>query len=320
MQEQETASDGHVLTGRLTCERCGKDYPVEAGVPRFAPSSVSDAVASTVDGFGYQWTTANPVLSGAHFSSSGVFLDFINPVRPDYLAGKTVLDGGCGLGRFTLLSAEFGARVVVGVDLSRAVEAAFANTRHMPNVVIAQADLFELPFEDDFEYIFSVGVLHHTSNPRAAFQELATKLRPGGGLSAWVYAREGNGWILRLVNPIRTLTSRWPRPALLAAAHLIAIPLWIVVKTIYRSVARFQALAPLRRFLFYYDYMVFLSQFGYREQAYIVFDHMVPELSDYIEREAFAEWFQSGGLSDVIISSRSGNSWRGFGLKRAASH
>ncbi len=314
--EHERAPDGHVVTGRLRCLGCVSEYPIASGVPRFSSAHLSDAVTSTVDGFGYQWTKANSVLSHAQFSSAGVFLDFIKPVRRDYFAGKTVLDGGCGFGRFTLLSAEFGARLVVGVDLSRAVDAAFENTRHLPNVVIIQADLFSLPLEDDFDYIFSVGVLHHTSDPGAAFRGLAMKVRPGGGLSAWVYAREGNGWILHLVNPIRRFTSRWPRPALLAAAHVAAIPLWVLVKTVYRAVARFELLAGLRRFLFYYEYMVFLSQFGYREQAYIVFDHMVPELADYIDRQAFAEWFRAGGMSDVTISLRSGNSWRGFGVKQ----
>ena len=301
----------------MGCTGCDARYPIQAGVPRFVPAHLSDDVTSTVDGFGYQWTKANPVLSHAHFSSSSVFLDFIKPVEPEYFAGKTVLDGGCGLGRFTLLSASYGARMVVGVDLSSAVDAAFENTRHLPNVVIAQADLFALPLDAQFDYIFSVGVLHHTSNPRAAFQELAAKLRPGGGLSAWVYAREGNDWILRVINPVRRFTSHWPRPALLVAAHVVAIPLWMVVKTIYRAIASIDALRALRKWVFYYDYMVFLSQFGYREQAYIVFDHMVPELADYIEHDAFAEWFLAGGLSDVTISLRSGNSWRGFGVKRA---
>jgi SAM-dependent methyltransferase len=313
--EQETAHDGQVMTGTLDCSNCHTSYPITDGVPRFLRDDLNGAVASTIEGFGFQWTRANVALRRAHFSSSEVFLDFIKPVRPEYLVGKTVLDGGCGLGRFTLLSAQWGARLVVGVDLSCAVDAAFENTRHLENVVIVQADLFALPFADEFDYIFSVGVLHHTADPRRAFQELARHVRAGGGFSAWVYARERNGWIVHFVNPIRRLTSRWPRTALLVLAHLVAIPLYVAVKLIYRPVAHVRWLGPLRRVLFYYDYLVFLGAFGYAEQAYIVFDHMVPELTEYIERDAFVDWFASGGLTDVVITSRSGNSWRGFGVK-----
>jgi hypothetical protein len=64
--------------------------------------------------------------------------------------------------------------------------------------------------------------------------------------------------------------------------------------------------------------MVFLSQFGYREHVYIVFDHAVPALAEYIPRDEFDEWFRSAGLIDVTITSRANNSWRGFGRRPVA--
>ena len=78
--EHEKSADGHVITGALRCGRCNIEYPIRRGVPRFIPTELADDVASTVDGFGYQWTRANAKLKGAHFSSADVFLDFIRPV------------------------------------------------------------------------------------------------------------------------------------------------------------------------------------------------------------------------------------------------
>lgn len=306
-------ADGHVLGGELACA-CGQRYAIERGVPRFLLTSLAKEVESTVSGFGFQWNRAKRVLADKQFCSREVFLDFVAPVQPDYFAGKVVLDGGCGLGRFTRLAADFGARVVVGVDLSSAVDAAFAATRHLENAVIVQADLFNLPFNVCFDYAFSVGVLHHTPDPRAAFAALVRHVRPKGGISAWVYGREGNDWILRFLDPIRRWTSKLPRPFLLALAYAVAAPIHVMIRVVYQPARHIRV---LRERLFYFDYFMFVSQFGYRELAYIVFDHAVPQLAFYIARDEFVEWFKANALRDVRITSRSGNSWRGFGVRVA---
>jgi hypothetical protein len=157
-----------------------------------------------------------------------------------------------------------------------------------------------------------VAVLHHTADPRGAFLHMATKVVPGGNVSAWVYGRENNGWIIHGLNPVRRVTSRIPRALLLALSYLIAIPINMLTRFVYMPVRRRPALTPLRRFLFYFDYMIFLGRFGYREQAFIVFDHAVPVIAEYIRREEFAEWFDAARLEDVLITMRGGNSWRGF--------
>ena len=94
--------------------------------------------------------------------------------------GKVVLEGGCGKGRHTQLAANWGAREVIGVDLSDAVETAFAATRQLENAHIVQADIYHLPLARVFDYAFSIGVLHHLPDPRAGFRSLASKVRAGG--------------------------------------------------------------------------------------------------------------------------------------------
>jgi SAM-dependent methyltransferase len=314
LDAQVQAGDGHVMEGELRCLGCAARFPIRGGIPRMMPAALAAGVAETVDAFGWQWQQASRILKDPRFSADEVFLDFIHPVPREWFRDKVVLDAGCGLGRFTAASARFGAKLVVAVDLSASVDLVFESTRHLTNVVVIQADILALPLARGIDYGFSVAVLHHTANPRAAFLHLASKVVPGGSVSAWVYGRENNGWIVYGVNPIRRITSRLPRRVLLFASYALALPLTAIVKGVYGPVSRRPALAPLRRWLFYFDYLAFLAQFDYPTLAVIVFDHAVPAIAEYIPRGDFAEWFDAARLTGVNITMRGGNSWRGFAL------
>ncbi len=106
------------------------------------------------------------------------------------LRGKRVLDVGCGMGRFAEVAASYGAEVV-GVDLSVAVDAANGNLGSLLNTAFLQADVFNLPLkEGSFDFIYSIGVLHHTPDTHAAFARLPRLLKPGGRIVIWVYTSE----------------------------------------------------------------------------------------------------------------------------------
>ncbi|HEX6729704.1 MAG TPA: methyltransferase domain-containing protein, partial [Pyrinomonadaceae bacterium] len=183
-----------IVEGTLTCASCSAEFPVTRGIPRFAKlEEVASDKRETAAGFGWQWQ---------HFTQEDPryeeqFLGWIHPVNQEFFRDKVVLEGGCGKGRHTQLAARWGAREVVGVDLSDAVETAYKATRELENVHIVQADIFQLPFARAFDFAFSVGVLHHLPDPRGGFLSLASKVRPGGHIAAWVYGAENNEWITR---------------------------------------------------------------------------------------------------------------------------
>src|SRR5437868_2707172 len=111
-------------------------------------------------------------------------------VRED-LDGRVVLDAGCGMGRYLRIAGESPARLIVGLDLTRAVAAARELTVDLPHVAVIRGDLLRLPFASgSFDLIYSLGVIDHTPDPRAAFLALARLLKPGGRIALWVYPRE----------------------------------------------------------------------------------------------------------------------------------
>jgi ubiquinone/menaquinone biosynthesis C-methylase UbiE len=159
----------------------GHRYPVIAGVPRFV---ANEAYAAS---FGYEWKThARTQLdsaTGLHRSRDDFYTK--TALTSADLVDRQVLDVGVGAGRFAEVAADAGARVV-GIDITRAAEVAAENLRG--RALIAQADLFALPFADhSFDVVYSLGVLHHTPDTRAAVDAIARLVKPGGTLIVWVY-------------------------------------------------------------------------------------------------------------------------------------
>src|SRR5215211_4526731 len=115
----ETDATGEIIAGALTCAGCGARYPVVNGIPRFVePENYATS-------FGYQWNEFRreqiDSLNGTQLSARRFFTE--TAWTEEWLAGKWVLDGGCGAGRF-LEVASRGNCQVIGVDLSSAVDAA----------------------------------------------------------------------------------------------------------------------------------------------------------------------------------------------------
>jgi SAM-dependent methyltransferase len=163
-----------------------------------------------------------------------------------------------------------------------------------------------------FDYAFSVGVLHHTPDPKKAFRSLASKVKKGGAISAWIYGAENNEWIIRYVNPIRTgFTSKINQPMLYQLSKLPTLGVFLASKLIYRPLNK--GAKPFADKLFYNDYLNHLGTFGWREQHNIVFDHLVAPTAFYISREEFENWWKEIGAKDVEIIWHNQNSWCGFG-------
>lgn len=304
------SEDAEIMEGELHCASCTSLFPIAGGIARFAnPDQVESDKRATAEGFGWQWQ---------HFTQEDEkyaeqFLGWIAPVTPEFFRDKVVLEGGCGKGRHTQLAARWGAREVIGIDLSVAVETAFAATRSLPNAHIIQADIYHLPLAREFDYAFSVGVLHHLPNPRGGFLSLASKVKPGGHISAWIYGAENNEWITRFVNPVREkITSRIDQRALLQLSKLPAACVYLATKLVYGPLNKNGS--GLAKHLFYNDYLSSISTFGWREQHTIVFDHLVAPTAFYISRGEFEKWWHDVGASDVVIGWHNKNSWRGLGV------
>lgn len=283
--------------GYLHCPACRLSWAVRNGIPRFVENRSS--------GFEYQWKHYKELNNELYERQ---FFDWIAPVQPEFFQGKLVLEAGCGKGRHTVVAGKYGARLVVALDITEAVDVARANAGGAENLEFLQADLMKPPFRPGtFDYAFSVGVLHHLPDPRQAFDSLARQVRPGGHVSAWVYGRENNGWIVYLIDPLRKgIFSNIPAGMLHGLAWLGAVAVKLVAQGLYAPVLKLWPSAPL----LYRDYLMYVGGFPLLELETIVFDHLHPTYSHYIPRAEFEQWFE--GQEEVQIAWHNRNSWRGF--------
>jgi SAM-dependent methyltransferase len=182
--EIHTRDNEEILAGLLHCSKCRSDFPIREGIPRFAPS---DAYAAS---FSFEWkrwqrtqfdTESRKLTESTFVASTGK--------RPQELAAKLVLEVGCGTGRFMDILTRAGAETV-GLDLSLAVEVARQNLRSLPNCHFIQGDALSPPFRPGtFDFAYSIGALHHTSDSHQAFLRMAETLKPQGVAAIWVYPR-----------------------------------------------------------------------------------------------------------------------------------
>ena len=102
------------------------------------------------------------------------------------LAGRRVLDVGCGNGYYALRMHGAGAGLVIGVDPTLLHLAQFAAvSRYLPPlpVHLLPLSLEELPASvGRFDTTFSMGVLYHSRAPLDQLRRLRDTLRPGGEL------------------------------------------------------------------------------------------------------------------------------------------
>lgn len=110
----------------------------------------------------------------------------------DDLANKDVLEIGTGNGSHAQLLARH-ARSYAGIDITDYAVKSTSERMHrfgINNARILRMDAENMSFDDEsFDYIWTWGVVHHSSNTEAILAEMRRVLRPGGTAVTMVYRR-----------------------------------------------------------------------------------------------------------------------------------
>ncbi|MEB4212383.1 class I SAM-dependent methyltransferase [Mycobacterium sp. 94-17] len=130
----------------------------------------------------------------------------------DDLAGKRILDAGCGTGqRLLAVARRYPKAQFVGLDMtaaSLAVAEALKQRHDIRNVEFRRSEMLNFSPGYTFDIITSIGVVHHLEDPTQGIEFLASLLGEGGILILWLYHSLGEHQ--RLLDR-ETLLTLWDR-------------------------------------------------------------------------------------------------------------
>lgn len=262
----------------------------------------------TADAFASSW---NNLPHGSVYTVEQ-FEDWFLPITKKDVAGKTVLELGCGNGSLLTHMARWEPAFLEGVDLGDSVLSCQKNMEQtgFKNFKVTQGDLTNFTGQG-YDLVYCIGVLHHLKNPKDGFISALRNTKPGGRFHCWVYAKEGNAVIRYVVDPIRKLVSKFPWwfTKYFVATPLV-VPYFIYAKTV--SLSKTFKNFPL------YEYSCWISKRGFPFFRHVAFDQLVTPQTTYIPKQTIEEWLNGSpeiDKSSLYIIFRNGNSWK-FGGKK----
>lgn len=294
-----------IVEGSLHCPGCAAVYPIREGIPRMLPQGYSGATRS-----GHRWTRFDQTLPEYEQN----FLDMTHPLEPSDFVGKLVVDAGCGFGRHAFFAARYGAEVVAIDNSDDAVASARDNCEGLQRVHVVQGDVLRPPLRPRrFDLVYSFGVLHHLSDPKAAFQQLADLARPGGRVQIWVYGPRA-GTAALASGAFRGAANVMDDETLHRFSRSVAVGLRLFSHTPYRFMRHIPGIGSVVSHLPAHDH----HQWPFEVVVADIYDRLRIPVLHYLPGEELEAWFSDAGFADIHVTRRVRNaeSFRGVGTRR----
>jgi SAM-dependent methyltransferase len=249
------------------------------------------------DRFGYEWaeySELRPIYEEQ-------FKRWTSLLLPEDWRGKRFLDVGCGMGRNSHWPMTYGAAAGTSIDVDdRSLAAARRTLALWPTVEIKRMSAYEIAFNDTFDIVFSIGVIHHLADPQQALRQMTAAAKPGGRVMIWVYGYENNEWLVRYFDPLRrALFARLPIGLTHALSAVLTAILWLGLRL---GVGRI-------------EYFHLLRRLGFRQLRSIVFDQMLPRIANYWRRDEVEALMRGAGLTDIRLAPVNDMSWTAIGSR-----
>ncbi len=265
-------------------------------VASFLDPSDANIDWATVDAFGEEWLKFDSFAPADLERIGAEYFDLVSGKMLDRLS--RVLDVGCGTGRGArYLAARAG--FVEAVDPSRAVLTATRVLADVPNARVTQASVESLPFPDaSFDFVMSLGVLHHVPDTARAIAQCVRKLKPGGWFLVYLYYNLDNRGpafhlLFRAVSWLRRWLATSPPATKKVVCEIIAV-------TVYWPLARLAALFPSAERL----PLAYYRNKSFRIMRNDALDRFGTPLEQRFSRAEIHRMLEQAGLVDIRFSPR----------------
>lgn len=268
----------------------------------------------TVDSFGDEWQAFHGFDEAELTRLGDEYFDIITPDMVN--ASTTVLEVGCGSGRFLkYLSNKAG--YLVGVDPSHAVFASDNLLGKEEKVTLVKASANDLPFADEsFDFVYSIGVLHHIPDTFRAMQACVDKVKKGGYFFTYLYYNLDNrGLLFRTVfnasTLIRKAVSKLPGRPKRFVCDILAIALYMPFVGCSRLLKRAGINEKIRSKI---------PLYGYENKSFYIIrndalDRFGTPLEQRFTRAEIRQMMERAGLESIVFSNNIPY-WHAVGKKK----
>jgi len=204
-------------------------------------SSSAKIDKKTVQSFGEEWQKFSSFSEAEIKNIGDEYFDIVDESILN--SNSTVLDMGCGSGRWSKYLAP-NVKFIEAIDPSDAIFSATKLLSNVNNIRTTQASSDNIPFNDEtFDFVFSLGVLHHIPETQTALIDTVKKVKKGGYLLIYLYYNLDNRGVLykalfKLSSVIRFIVAALPKWAKQIVCDFIAITVYMPLILVSRSVQK----------------------------------------------------------------------------------
>lgn len=270
-------------------------------MPVSSNRNVDPAVAR---GFGREWSTFRQGEDRLTREQRETIFENYFHIFPWHLlppGGGIGIDVGCGTGRWSMSVAPRVGHLHLLDASPEALAVAKENLKGATNVSFHARSVDDIPLPaQSLDFAFSLGVLHHVPDTRAAIRAIAEKLKPGAPLLLYLYYAFDNRppWyraLWAISNAVRVVVARLPHVLRLAISQIIAVLIYWPLARLAALLARFGAASQSLPLSWYRDKSFYVM----RTDAY---DRFCTRLEQRFTKAQIGEMLSSAGFDNIRFS------------------
>lgn len=260
----------------------------------------------TIADFGEQFSHYQ--CDAGYYGSSQCLLDILGPFCEEVeIAGKSTADIGSGTGRIVSMLLDLGAQSVLAIEPSSSFQYLEKNFKSDRLQLLQERGEAIAQYPDRFDFVFSIGVLHHITDPDPVVRAARESLKPGGKLVIWLYGHEGNIPYLVLASILRSFTTSLSHQSLVAISRFLR-PL---LDSYAGLCSNDQNWLPMHSYMKNH-----IQRLSPEQREMTIYDQLNPAWAKYYSRKEAVDLLERNGFANVRTYHRHRYSWTVIGEKR----
>jgi SAM-dependent methyltransferase len=218
--------------------------------------------------------------------------NIIYPFNLNQIKNKIICEIGIGSGRITNNLIKYKPKNIYCVEPSSSINVVKKNLKSK-KLKFFNIRGEDIKFYNKFDYLFSIGVIHHIPGYKKTLKKIHKSLKKNGKFIMWVYGKEGNELYLFIFNNLRKITSILPDFILRGLSFILTLLTYP-----YGYLCNFFNL-PLKKY-----FLGAFNEWSFIHRTYVIFDQLNPSYSKYFTKSELKRLLNNTGFKIEVFRHR----------------